>query len=143
MIGYPGEICTDKYLEVGNYKDVYQAKCLAKYCMSKFLRALLTINKQTHANSRDKWEFIPVQDFKEDWWETNDIDKIDEHLFDKYDVPKEIRDFVINNIQPRTIDNIRNYTGRLEGKSKIKEVESVQENVDESVVEVEKQLSLW
>ena len=56
---------------------------------------------------------------------------------------KEIRDFVINNIQPRTIDNIRNYTGRLEGKSKIKEVESVQENVDESVVEVEKQLSLW
>lgn len=143
VIGYPGEICTDKYLEVGNYKDVYQAKCLAKYCMSKFLRALLTINKQTHANSRDKWEFIPVQDFKEDWWETNDIDKIDEHLFDKYDVPKEIRDFVINNIQPRTIDNIRNYTGRLEGKSKIKEVESAQENVDESVVEVEKQLSLW
>ena len=59
------------------------------------------------------------------------------------DVPKEIRDFVINNIQPRTIDNIRNYTGRLEGKSKIKEVESAQENVDESVVEVEKQLSLW
>lgn len=40
------------------------------------------------------------------------IDDIDEGLFNKYNVPEDIRQFVRDNIQPMTIDNIIGYDGK-------------------------------
>ena len=75
--------------------------------MTKFARALLFINKFSQ-QSTTAWHSVAVQDFSESWW-SKSISEIDEELFNKYNVPQNIRDFVKKNIQTKTFANIINY----------------------------------
>lgn len=109
VISKPNEICTENFLESGSFNNFKSAQKHAKYIMTKFCRALVFMNKYSQDNSRDKWISVPVQDYSEEWWEDS-IAEIDEHLFEKYNIPENIRDFVRNNVQTRTTDNIVNYT---------------------------------
>ena len=88
--------------------------------MSKFARALLMNHKFTHNNATTLWKSVPIQDFSEDWW-NEDIDVIDEKLFDKYNVPEELRQFVRDNIQPKTTADILGYDGKDIDFSKVKQ----------------------
>lgn len=106
IIAFPHQACTETYLESGPFDTFDLAKKHAKYLMTKFCRALLYVNKFSQ-HSTSAWGAIPIQDYHEDWW-SKSIIEIDEHLFDKYNLPEEIRDFVRNNIQPRDESNIRN-----------------------------------
>ena len=108
----PMDICTENYVESGYCKDFEEVKKLAKYCMSKFARALLLNNKFGFDNNSSVWKSVPIQDYTEDFWNSDNIDDIDEGLFNKYNVPENIRKFVRENIQPRTIDNILGYDGK-------------------------------
>lgn len=107
IIASPLEACTETYLESGAFDDYETAKKHAKYLMTKFLRALLYMNK-TSQHSTTSWGAIPVQDYSESWWNKS-VSEIDEELFNKYNIPQNIRDFVNNNIQTKTISNIINY----------------------------------
>ena len=80
------------------------AKYHAKFLMTKFARAALYVNKISQM-STNAWGAVPVQDYSESWWDKS-IDEIDEELFKKYSIPQEIADFVKNNIQTKTIENI-------------------------------------
>lgn len=64
-------------------------------------------------HSTSSWDAIPIQDYKEEWWDLS-IDEIDKKLFNKYDVPQYIQDFLFNNIQRKTILNIVNFDLDLE-----------------------------
>ena len=75
--------------------------------MTRFVRALLFAKKNSQDNSKEKWISVPVQDYSEDWWNLS-IDEIEEHLFDKYSIPEDIRIFVREKIQKRDESNIRN-----------------------------------
>lgn len=108
IIAYPYDICTEMYIEVGCFDTFYEAQCQAKYIMSKFLRFLLLYDKDSIYNSKDRWRVIPKQDYKEEWWKEDDIEKIDDHLFEKYGVPENIRE-CIRKVQPKEITDIRNY----------------------------------
>ena len=108
----PMDICTENYVESGYCKDFEEVKKYAKYCMSKFARALLLNNKFGFDNNSSIWKSVPIQDYTEDFWNSDNIDDIDEGLFNKYNVPEDIRKFVRENIQPRTIDNILGYDGK-------------------------------
>ena len=66
---------------------------------------------------------IPIQDYSEDFWNSDNIDDIDEGLFNKYNVPEDIRKFVRENIQPKTKDDILGYDGKDIDFSKVKEEE--------------------
>ena len=79
----------------------------AKYILTPFARALLYANKQGRTSAKPTWKDVPIQDYTEPWWNES-IEQINEHLFDKYDIPQDIRDFVNKNIQPRSEENIRN-----------------------------------
>lgn len=107
IIAFPHQACTETYLESGPFDTFDLAKKHAKYLMTKFCRALLYVNKFSQ-HSTSAWGAIPIQDYHEDWWNKS-ISEIDEHLFDKYNLPEEIREFVRNNIQTKTMDNILNY----------------------------------
>lgn len=111
IIAGPTDLCTDSYLECGKCKSFDEVKKHAKYCMSKFARALLLDNKFDYHNNKSYWVSVPIQDYTEDFWNSDNIDDIDECLFDKYNVPEDIRQFVRDNIQQRTIDNILGYDG--------------------------------
>lgn len=131
-IANPTDICTSSFLESGYCKDYEDAKKHAKYCMSKFARALLMNNKFTHNNTTTAWKSVPVQDYSEDWWETDDIGDIDEHLFDKYDIPEDLREFVRKNIQPRTIKNIINYNDITECEKRVEKDDDIIDEPDET-----------
>jgi hypothetical protein len=76
--------------------------------MTKFARYLLLDKKTGMSCSPDMWSSVPIQDYSEDWWSTDDIDEIDKHLFEKYSVPEYIiKD--IENVQQKSIENIFNY----------------------------------
>lgn len=109
VIGYPCDICTEMYIESGCFDTLYEAKCNAKYIMSRFLRFLLLDNKFGIYNCKEYWKSIPKQDYKEDWWQEDDISVIDNHLFEKYSIPENIREFIRKNVQEKTVYDIRNY----------------------------------
>ena len=75
--------------------------------MTKFARALLYVNKYSQ-HSTTSWGAIPVQDYSETWWGKS-ISEIDYELFEKYDVPINIREFVVSNFQTKSESNIINY----------------------------------
>ena len=113
LIVKPNDICTDSFIELGYCKNFEESKKYAKYCMSNFFRTLLMNNKFSIMVSKNVFKSIPIQDYTEDFWNSDNIDDIDEGLFDKYNVPEEIRQFVRDNIQPRTIDDILGYEGSV------------------------------
>lgn len=112
IIGLPYEAATETYLESGSFNDFTTAKKHAKYLMTTFCRGLLYLNKYSQ-HSTSSWDAIPIQDYKEEWWDLS-IDEIDKKLFNKYDVPQYIQDFLFNNIQRKTILNIVNFDLDLE-----------------------------
>ena len=107
MIASPMEICSYSYNVCGISANKEGAIHAAKYLLTKFLRAMLTINKKGKDATSENFQGVPTQDFHEDWWNES-IAQIDEHLFDKYNVPDDIRSFVRNNIQTRSEGNIIN-----------------------------------
>ena len=74
-------------------------------------------------NNSSIWKSVPIQDYSEDFWNSDNIDDIDNGLFDKYNVPENIRKFVRENIQPKTKDDILGYDGKDIDFSKVKEEE--------------------
>lgn len=107
FVAQPKTLCyDDTFLVAGPFNTFSKAKFYAKYLMTKFARALLFVNKYSQ-HSTTAWHAIPQQDFSENWWGLS-IAEINEKLFDKYKVPKNICDFVNKNIQPKDESNIIN-----------------------------------
>ena len=106
-IAEPKDICSYSYNVCGGSDTKEDAVKIAKYMLTKFFRALLAYNKMGKHATSETFLAIPTQDFHEDWWNES-IAQIDEHLFDKYNVPDNIRSFVRSNIQTRSEDNIIN-----------------------------------
>ncbi len=108
IVGRPLEVCTETYLESGCFSTFKEAQYHAKYILSKFVRGLLYVNKVSQQCSKDVWKSVPIQDYSESWWDET-INEIDDHLFDKYNIPMDIRNFVKNNIQTKNESNIINF----------------------------------
>ncbi len=108
IIASPLEICTENFIESGNFNSFLNAKKHSKYLMTRFLRALLYLNKYSQDNSREKFSSIPIQDYSETWWDEN-IEQIEHRLFDKYNIPQNVRKFVLENIQQKSESNIVNF----------------------------------
>ena len=107
MIASPNEVCSYSYNVCGVSENRDKAVYTAKYLLSKFLRAMLSINKKGKDATSENFKSVPSQNFDELWWNES-IAQIDEHLFDKYNVPEDIRTFIRDNIQPRSEYNIIN-----------------------------------
>ena len=109
IIACPGEICTEKFQTAFPSQNRDKVLYGGKYMMTKFFRALVMSLKTRKGCPNEVFKNVPLQDFHEGFWNSDDIDYIDECLFDKYDVPEHIREFVRKNIQSRTVNNIENY----------------------------------
>ncbi len=107
----PFEICTETYNEVGGFRDAEYIRFIAKYLMTKYARALLFSNKVSQDTSRIIYCNIPQENFSEPWWDES-IDSINSHLFKKYNVPQDIVDFVNDNVQTKTENNIINFNDK-------------------------------
>lgn len=96
MIGKPLVISpfvafTETFISIGTFDTAEESENALKYIKSKFARAMLGVLKVTQDNTRDKWKFVPLQNFTPnsdiDW--TKPISEIDQQLYNKYELNKE------------------------------------------------------
>lgn len=88
----PKHVCTETYLCVGAFDIRKEAENLMYYIKSKFFRFLL-LQALTSINiSKDKFCFVPLQDFNEEW--------TDEKLYKKYGLNEEEIAFIESMIKP-------------------------------------------
>jgi site-specific DNA-methyltransferase (adenine-specific) len=88
----PNEICSESYLLVGVFDSKENAENLQEYIKSKFFRFLVSSVLLTQNIAKDKFCFVPIQDFKVNW--------DDEKLYKKYNLTKSEIDFIESMIRP-------------------------------------------
>ncbi len=83
FIGEPNSVCSQTFLVIGydakkhNFSEL-ECKNIVKYISTRFFRYLVSIKKKTQNGPRGVYQFVPVQDFNEEW--------DDEKLYNKYDL---------------------------------------------------------
>lgn len=92
MLMYPGEICTDTYIIGGNFKTKKEAINMISYLQTKFARFLLLQGIASISITKEKFCFVPLQDFTQSW--------TDEILYKKYNLTDEEIDFIEKTIKP-------------------------------------------
>lgn len=104
-VARPGDACAETFIEFGPFASQDETIRIAKYFLTKFFRACLFLAKTSQNTARDKYRFVPLPDFSEDFWNLP-IAELDEQLFEKYQVPAKTRTFILDNLQPRSEANI-------------------------------------
>lgn len=98
----PGTICTESYLLLDVFDSKNEADNLKSYMKTQFVRFLLGSILLTQNIVRDKFRFVPMQDFTEnsdiDW--SKSIEEIDQQLYKKYELAKPEIDFIEKMIKP-------------------------------------------
>jgi len=93
----PNNICTDSYLIIGGSDNQNKAQNLYSYLTTKFARFFI-LQAVTSINlSKDKFMFVPIQDFSESW--------TDEKLYKKYSLDEKEIEFIESMIRPMEIDS--------------------------------------
>ena len=87
----PNEVCTDSYLIAYHSNSKEKATNFAEYICTKFFRFLLLQAVSSINLSRDKFQFIPMQDFDSIW--------TDESLYNKYKLTEQEIAFIENMIK--------------------------------------------
>ena len=88
----PENVCTETYLCIGSFDVESEAVNLKAYIKTKLFRFLL-LQALTSINiSKDKFSFVPIQDFTQEW--------TDEKLYAKYGLTEEEIAFIESMIRP-------------------------------------------
>lgn len=88
----PYEVCTETYLILKVFDNVEYANNLCNYIRTKFFRFLLLQTLTSINISKEKFCFVPMQDFSKPL--------TDEELYKKYDLTQEEIDFIESIIKP-------------------------------------------
>ena len=94
IIAPPNTCCTETYLVIGGDIELteIQAKNIANYLHTKFLRFLVSLRKSTQDAVSKVYSFVPIQDFNEVW--------DDQKLYRKYGLSIEEINFIESMIKP-------------------------------------------
>jgi len=93
----PEEVCTHTYIVAGSFDNKKEADNLRSYLSTRFVRFLLVQSISNMHVSRDKFRFVPTQDFTQDW--------TDEKLYKKYDLKEEEIAFIESIVKPMELGN--------------------------------------
>ena len=98
----PGFICTESYLLIDTFNSENEAESAKKYIKTRFVRFLLGSILITQNIVRDKFRFVPLQDFTDasdiDW--SQPIEGIDRQLYRKYGLTDDEIAFIESMIKP-------------------------------------------
>lgn len=78
--------CTETYILLGPFETKKEAKNLISYINTKFFHLLLGLRKITQHTTKVIYEFVPMQDFNEEW--------TDEKLYKKYGLTEEEIEYI-------------------------------------------------
>lgn len=90
------EVCTFSYFVIGKFMTPEEANNCYRYLSTKFARFLLLQAISSINLSKDKFIFVPTQDFTKCW--------TDEELYRKYDISDEESQFIDSMIRPMNGD---------------------------------------
>lgn len=95
--GEPNSVCSQTYLVIGYNPELHhftkeQCENIISYIKTRFFRYLVSIKKKTQNGPRGVYQFVPLQDFNEEW--------TDEKLYKKYNLTQEEIDFIESMIRP-------------------------------------------
>ena len=93
----PKEICTFSYIVIGGFDIKSKAQNLKSYLLTKFARFLILQAISSIHISREKFLFLPIQDFSEPWTDTK--------LYKKYGITEEEIAFIDSLIRPMELVN--------------------------------------
>jgi site-specific DNA-methyltransferase (adenine-specific) len=88
----PGTICTETYIVVGSFDKIDEAENLRQYMQTMFFRFLVSQFMFSQDITKDRFAFVPIQDFTEPW--------TDEKLYEKYGLTEEEIAFIESMIRP-------------------------------------------
>lgn len=101
LIGEPLIGATETFLSIGSFETLEEASNCLKYIKSKFARVMLGILKITQANTKEKWKYVPLQDFTSssdiDW--SQSIHDIDQQLYKKYGLDEKEIEFIETHVK--------------------------------------------
>lgn len=88
----PGEVCTFSYITIGVLDSEEEALHLKAYLETRFARFLVLQAVSSIHLSREKFVFLPLQDFRKSW--------TDEKLYKKYGLTKDEIAFIESMVRP-------------------------------------------
>lgn len=101
LIGEPLIGFTETFISIGAFDNEQEAQNTLKYVKSKFARTMLGVLKITQDNPKDKWKYVPLQDFTQnsdiDW--SQSIPEIDQQLYKKYGLSQVEINFIENKVK--------------------------------------------
>ena len=101
LIGKPLIGHTDTFLTIGCFETENEALNCLKYIKTKFARVMLGVLKTTQSNAKQKWRYVPQQNFSvnSDIAWTKTINEIDNQLYRKYNLSDDEIDFIETNVR--------------------------------------------
>ena len=95
--GEPNSVCSYTYLVLGydnNRHNFSEKECLnmISYIKTRFFRYLVSLKKKTQDNTRDVFQFVPIQDFSKSW--------TDDELYKKYHLTQAEIEYIESLIKP-------------------------------------------
>ena len=101
LIGEPLIGATETFLSIGSFDTREEAEHCLKYVQSKFARVMLGILKITQDNTKEKWNYVPLQDFTSssdiDW--SKSVHEIDLQLYRKYGLDEKEIHFIESHVK--------------------------------------------
>ncbi|MDD4556820.1 MAG: Eco57I restriction-modification methylase domain-containing protein [Alphaproteobacteria bacterium] len=92
FLGEPNSCCSETYLVCNPTPSEQCAKNCISYLKTKFARFLVLLMKNTQNAAKGVYQFVPMQDFSEEW--------TDEKLYKKYGLTQDEIDFIESMIRP-------------------------------------------
>ena len=101
IVEKPNIGATETFLSIGCFQSEDEANACLKYIKTKFARAMLGILKVTQDCTREKWKYVPLQDFTSqsdiDW--SKSVPKIDLQLYKKYGLDENEINFIETHVK--------------------------------------------
>ncbi len=91
----PNAVCTFSYFIAGSFASKNEAKNCLTYISTKFVRFLLLQTLSSINITKERFQFVPIQDFSKPW--------TDAELYAKYNLTQDEIDFIESMIKPMDI----------------------------------------
>ena len=92
FIGTPNSVSSETYLLIGPVSSHKRTENIISYIKTKFFRFLVLQKKNTQNAPKGVYEFVPIQNFDEEW--------SDKKLYKKYGLNEEEIEFIESMIRP-------------------------------------------
>lgn len=97
IFGHKNTCCTETYLTIGPFNSKSETLNAMKYISTRFFRFLVLMIKNTQDATKRVYQFVPMQDFNEEW--------TDEKLYKKYGLDADEIAFIESMIRPMELNN--------------------------------------